>query len=144
VLGRDDLVTSAADIVKGTNAMVLGPLLGKSSADPSPGSSVHLDDVAEIHVRALQHNIPGNTNYIATANAPTGIQWADALALVKREFADACEKGLFTVNGAEEPKTLPSSVGSSLTEKTFGIKFKGFDEQVRSLAEHYLELRGEK
>jgi len=142
VIGRDDLVTSPEEIIKGTNAIVIGPLLGHGSSDPNPGSSVHLDDVAELHVRSLDPSIPGNANYLGTANPPDGIDWAESFAFVKREYPREVEKGVFKVDTTEVPKSVPVKIGGELSEKTFGLKFKSFEEQVRSLAEHYLELRG--
>ncbi len=58
VLGRDDTATDAAGILQGSNGIMMGPALGQPSPMPYPGIPVHVDDVAMMHVRSLDQDIP--------------------------------------------------------------------------------------
>jgi hypothetical protein len=104
-----------------------------------PSPSVHLFDVAELHVRALDESVPAG-KYFASSQGPEGCRWAESMEIVKRHFPDEVAKGIFPLGGSIDTK--PLLVDSSFTEKTFGIKFKGLEEQVVSVAEHYVELVG--
>jgi nucleoside-diphosphate-sugar epimerase len=140
VIGRDDTVVDAAGTIKGTNAMIMGPLLGHAAENPNPGATVHIDDVAKLHVRSLKPDIPGNKNYVATCNPPSGIEFADSFSIAKNKFPKECAEGIFKVDTTPKPQTVPVKIDSSLSEKTFGLVFKSFEEQVVSVAGHYIEL----
>jgi hypothetical protein len=58
VAGRDELITKPADIAVGTNAPVAAIVLGNKSTNLLSGASVHVDDVAFMHVKALDPSIP--------------------------------------------------------------------------------------
>lgn len=142
VVGRDDTVTDASNIAKGTNGFLMGPLLGHARPDPLIGAVVHVDDVAKMHVQSLDSSIvKSNEDFIAYA--PPTIDWADSYEIVKRRFPEAYADGVFKFESIPRPITGPVNVDSSKAEKTFG-KFKSFEEQTVSVVEHYLELIGRK
>jgi nucleoside-diphosphate-sugar epimerase len=142
VVGRDDTVTDASNIAKGTNGFLMGPLLGHARDQPLIGATVHVDDVAKLHVQSLDSSIvKGNEDFIAHSN-PT-IDWADSYEIVKRRFPEAYADGVFKFDSIPRPITAPVDIDSSKAEKTFG-KFKSFEEQTVSVVEHYLELIGRK
>ena len=140
VLGRDDLVTSAEDAVRGTNGVILRPALGRANASPLPGCSAHNEDIARLHVEALHARIPAGS-YQAATNGADGIRWEEVNEIVGRLFPEAVQEGLLPNSGRS--KTLACHSNMSKTEKTFGWTFQGFERQVESVVRHYLDLRGE-
>ncbi|KAM3515736.1 hypothetical protein MY11210_000714 [Beauveria gryllotalpidicola] len=143
VIGRDDTVTDVSQIAKGTNGIVMGPLLGHPQAQASltaarPAGSVHLDDVAKLHVLALDPAI--SDNQILLASNPASFEWADSFDIVKRRYPEQYAAGLFKFDSIPRPETGPVYIDSSQATKTLGIQFKTFEEQVVSVVDHYLEL----
>lgn len=119
--------------MKGTNAIVLGIALGKSFGS-SIGATIHLDDVADAHVKALDPDIPGNRSYILSQQ----MNWEDVKGIVERDFPDAA------LPNSGRASTIEIEVDASETENALGRRFSSFDDQVRSVVGHYLELGGRK
>jgi nucleoside-diphosphate-sugar epimerase len=142
VLGRDDTVTDASNIAKGTNGLLAGPLLGHARDQPLIGCVVHVDDVAKLHTLALDPSVKGNQDFLAAT--PGAIDWADSFEIVKRRFPEAYADGVFKFDSIARPVSVPTKIDSSKAETTFGFKFKSFEEQTVSVVEHYLELIGRK
>ncbi|OTA08145.1 hypothetical protein A9Z42_0090820 [Trichoderma parareesei] len=143
VIGRDDTVTDPANIAKGTNGIIMDPLLGVPR-DPLPGVAVHVDDVAKMHVLALGPNVKGNQDYLACAHPTESIDWAETFEIVKRRFPEAYADGIFKFESVPRPVSIPVHIDSTKAEKEFGFKFKSFEEMTVSVVEHYLELVGRK
>jgi nucleoside-diphosphate-sugar epimerase len=134
VLGRNDLAMHTREALKGTNAIILGMTLGKKLG-PIASASVHNEDVARVHVQALDAAVPGNQSYILSQKT----HWEDVQGIVQRQFADSvANRTLPNCGGAG---TLELAVDASLTEATFGFKHLGLKQQVKSVVGHYLELR---
>lgn len=142
VLGRDETVTDAEHITKGTNLLVMAPLLGYA-LDPYPGATVHLDDVASMHVLSLNPLIPGNQDFLASSEQPEGIEWARIFDIIETAYPKECVEGVFKIP-TERPLTGAMRISSAKAEKVFGIKFKSFEDQVLSVAAYYLELLGKR
>jgi nucleoside-diphosphate-sugar epimerase len=139
IFGRDELVTTASGLKsESTNSVLINLLAGGKSDIPNGGNSVLVDDVAQIHIQALDSSIQGNTAYFAQADGVDGMIWEDGLEVIKREFPQAVKDGSLSAEGKQP--TILLKVDASKTEKTFGIKFAGFEEQVRSVAAQYLDL----
>jgi nucleoside-diphosphate-sugar epimerase len=141
VEGRDDLALTAKATIAGTNAVMLGAALGTSRPYPMPGSTVHNEDVARLHVEALRSEIPAGS-YVAHSNNPAGTlngtRWEDTNEIIARLFPDAIKKGLIPNNGVQSSVSI--HIDTSKTEKTFGWKFQSYEKQVESVIGHYLEL----
>ncbi|KAH7033995.1 hypothetical protein B0J12DRAFT_744734 [Macrophomina phaseolina] len=138
VIGKNELNTKKEEILNGTNVNVMGPLLGTKTDTPNIGVSVHVNDVARAHIDALNLSIPGNRNLLCSSGGLQGVKWEDAKEVVKRLFTKQVSDGVFPLDG-----TLPSRpirLDTSETERLLGWKFVGFEEQVKSVVEHYLEL----
>lgn len=140
VVGQNELVTDAKDITVGTNGAMFAQVLGVKSAGPTPGASVHLHDVAFLHVKGLDAAVPDRQSLLAVSGWEEGTRWSDVLEIVQRRFPDAVENGTLPNNG--EARTKRSLVDTSETRRLTGIKFKSLEEQVVSVTEHYLELVG--
>ncbi|KAL4985503.1 hypothetical protein BDW68DRAFT_189585 [Aspergillus falconensis] len=110
---------------------------------PEPGVTVHLDDVAEAHVRALNPSIPGNRLYILSSGGEMGTRLDECFGIVARWFPEAVERRILRGKGS-----LPSSVlrvDAQESAKVLGMEFRGFEEQVRDVVAYYLlclERRG--
>ncbi|KAH8809426.1 cinnamyl-alcohol dehydrogenase [Xylogone sp. PMI_703] len=140
VLGANRLITDVKGINSGTNAQPLTPLLGQTSPIPLPANSVHVDDVALAHIRALNPKVSGNQSFLLSSNIE-GIVWDDAIEITRRNFPIIAEKGIMPLNGSQP--TVKCQVDASKAEKQLGIKFQSYEEQVKSLVGYYLELSGE-
>ncbi|UKZ72169.1 uncharacterized protein TrAtP1_013108 [Trichoderma atroviride] len=144
VLGRDDSATKVEELFKGSNGMLLGPLVGHPQLRPTACNPVHVDDVALMHVRALDPAIPGNEDYLSNSHSLENMEWAQSFDIIKKHYPKECAEGIFKVDTTERPKTLKVRVDGTKAEKAFGITFKSFEEQVVSAAGQYLELIGRK
>ncbi|KAL6830914.1 hypothetical protein J3E69DRAFT_328112 [Trichoderma sp. SZMC 28015] len=144
VVGRDDTVTDVSNIAKGTNGLLMGPLLGHARDQPLLGVAVHVDDVAKMHVLALKPTLKGNHDFLACAQPNEVVDWADSFEIVKKRFPEAYANGAFKFESIPRPVSVPTYVDSTKAEKALGFKFKSFEELTVSVVEHYLELIGSK
>ena len=105
VLGPEELATTKRDAFKGSNLILgwlfmplkLNPFLDLGADEEAPllAESVHLDDVAEAHVNALNvHKVKGNyRNFLLCSDAPYGPEWSDAVDIVRRELREEVAQG---------------------------------------------------
>jgi hypothetical protein len=139
LIGKNELITSAKEyLIGGTDRIALRPILGNKADQALPGNSVHVNDVAKIQVMALDPKIQGNQNFMISSQGPEGTVWDDAIEIAKRNFPDAVEKGLLKLGGTQPSKRL--LLDSSRTEEVFGFKLAEYEEQVKSVLGHYLEI----
>ncbi|KAI4276541.1 MAG: hypothetical protein LQ337_002423 [Flavoplaca oasis] len=139
VVGKHELLTTPEDIIgpKTSNAVPLAPIFAEGMPFPLPGNTVHIEDVASIHIAALDPTIEGNQDFVLDAGGLEGIIWDDAKEIVKRRFPEAVEKGLLPLQGSSA--TRDSKVDGSKAERVFGLKYKDFEEQIVSIVAQYLE-----
>lgn len=137
-IGKNELITDAKDILSGTNNVAFAPVLGRKSDFPNPGAMSHVDDVAKVHVLALDPKIKGNQNFGLISGGVAGNKWADSIEIVKKHFPEAVKAGRLPANGAQPTKRL--LIDTSKTDKILGIKQRSYEDAVVSVAEHYLEL----
>lgn len=138
VLGRDDTVTDVAQITKGTNSLLMAPLLGYPLPIIPAASSVHLEDVANLHIWVLDPSIADNQDFLASNPEP--FTWGQSFDIVKKRYPEQYAAGLFKIDGAQPPDGDKFSVDSAKAMKRFGFQFKTFEEQVTSVVDHYVEL----
>ncbi|KAK3178512.1 hypothetical protein OEA41_000648 [Lepraria neglecta] len=137
-IGKNELITDAKYILSGTNNVAFAPVLGRKSDFPNPGAMSHVDDVAKVHVLALDPKIKGNQNFGLMSGGVAGNKWADSIEIVKKHFPEAVKDGHLPADGAQPSKRL--LIDTSKTEKILGIKQRSYEDAVVSVAEHYLEL----
>jgi nucleoside-diphosphate-sugar epimerase len=139
VLGANELTdTITSTITSGTNATVARIVLGKKNAMPLPSMTVHLDDAALAHVRALDPNVAGNQSFITSSHSEEGVDWQRATEIVQKAFPDAVKQGILSTDGTQD-KVLARADTSKTTEQ-LGIHFKSYEEQVKSIVGQILEL----
>ncbi|TFB02751.1 hypothetical protein CCMA1212_005524 [Trichoderma ghanense] len=139
IWGADELATTPKDFkTSSTNSVLLAYLRGSQTDAASHINSVLIDDVAKLHVLALDPKIPGNQAFLAVADDIDGKDWEDAIEIIKKNYPEAIEKGLLKTTGKQP--TIRIRLDAKKTEETFGFKLAGYDEQVKSLVNQYLEL----
>lgn len=139
IWGRDELATTASDYNSGsTNSVLLGMLKGGQSEIPFNGNGSFVDDVAQLHVSALNPKVKGNQAFSATSDGVKGMVWEDGIKYIQKYFPQAVADGRLSAAGKQP--TLPVYINPKKTEETFGIKMAGYEEQIRSLVGHYLEV----
>ena len=134
IIGKNELVTDPKNILSGTNANAFRQILGHKTDQPDAGVTVFVNDVAKVHVLALDSKIKGNQNF----GASQASVWDDATEIVKRRFPEAVKDGRLPSDGIAPTKKM--NYDASRTEEVFGFKFADFETQVVSVTEHYLEL----
>jgi nucleoside-diphosphate-sugar epimerase len=138
VVGRNEIVTDVKDAHNGTNIVVLGPVTG-AKLDKFPGASIHVRDVAMAHVKALDSSkVPGNQAYLLTSGGMEGSRFEDAVDIVACEFPEAVKNGVLSNDG--KVTSVPIKFDASASEKALGMKYLGFEEQVKDVVGQYLEL----
>ncbi|KAL8815297.1 MAG: hypothetical protein Q9223_005551 [Gallowayella weberi] len=139
VIGRHELLTTPEEInnPNATNSFPLAAILGEGMPMPLPGNTVHVDDVAMVHVAALDPKIEGNQDFVVSAGGVEGIRWNDAKEIVRRRFPEAVGKGLLPLKGSTVTKVWKIDGGKA--ERVFGFKYRGFEEQVVSVVGQYLD-----
>ncbi|KAH6609947.1 hypothetical protein Trco_003293 [Trichoderma cornu-damae] len=139
IFGPDELCTTAEDFENGsTNSVLLNILRGTESSVPFTSNAVFVDDVAQIHVAALDPQIPGNQAFMATGDGIDGMVWEDGIRVVKQNFPEAIAQGRLKTTGKQP--TIIVRVDAKKTEETFGIQLAGYEQQVKSLVSQYLEV----
>jgi nucleoside-diphosphate-sugar epimerase len=135
VFGPNKLSQTAADFTTGTNEMLFNLLVGKFTA-PVLTVSVHIDDVANLHVQSLNSSIPAG-RYILDSNGANRTDWSIALPLLKKYFPESIGT-VFPEN--TELKTSDVTFDGTKAEKAFSVTFKGLEEQINDFVEYYLKL----
>ncbi|KAG9951944.1 NAD(P)-binding protein, partial [Aureobasidium melanogenum] len=140
VQGRNELATSPADLMSTSNALFLRMALGLAPKD-SPAeiaSVVHIEDVAAIHIAALNKDRIPAGEYLFGQE----VQWNDVNTITKELFPEQVEKGLLPCTSDIATKRVVFS--KEKTERIFDIELKSVEDMVEDLMEQYLELSGQK
>jgi nucleoside-diphosphate-sugar epimerase len=140
--GRDALVKTEEEAMAGTNGAILRVVRGVVAPFAFPGNTVHNDDVARLHVEALdQTRIPAGS-YLASSNTPHGTlggtRWETINEIVAQNFPEQVKSGLLKNTGLQP--SVKNDFDISKTEKTFGWKLQDFDSQVKSVVQMYLDV----
>ncbi len=139
IVGRWELGLTPAALASGSNAIALANILGRSMPEPVHGITVHVADVARVHVEAMTNDqIKTHEDFVLNANGMDGIVWTDTIKIAEKHFSEAVAKGILPLGG--NTPTARRRVDGSKTEKVFGMKMIGFEEQIVSIAGQYVEL----
>lgn len=111
VLGPNELVSTKADVWQSSNVVLLFLFhqneMWRAFSNKSPDEvpmlpvTVHIDDVADAHVRALDvHEGKGQyRNFLLACESPTGPVLMDAVDIVRKEFPEAVADGRIPLTG---------------------------------------------
>lgn len=139
VIGKSELVTKSKDYYSsGTNPLVMGIVVGADNPRPLTGTVVHILDVAQIHVRALDPSVAGGQSFALNSNGPDGNVYTNALDIVRKHYPEAVEKGMLKPTGKQITRSL--KYDASKTEEVLNMKFRPYEDMVTSIVDHYLEL----
>ncbi|KAI9640751.1 hypothetical protein NHQ30_011060 [Ciborinia camelliae] len=135
VYGKDERATSIASLMSGSNRLILTILLGEKFDVPRLASAAHVDDVAKVHVLALDRQKAGEQDFGVTAP----VVYDDAFEIVKKHFPREVEEGLF--KKGSQP-SLRIDWNAKKTEDVLGFRFKTYEDMVVDVARQYLEFSG--
>lgn len=131
--GRNEMAMSAQQMFQSSNGVLLMLLQGRKFPIDRITGVAHLDDVAAVHVRALDRSVKGNSIYGVSISA----KYNSAIEIAQKHFLGAFERGIFA------PGDQPSEViewDSTATENIFDIRFKDFVDMVVDVVAQYLNL----
>jgi len=129
VVGENEMITDPKLIADGTVAAAMAQVLGGDSGwGAVPSTSVHVQDIARLHIESLDPKIEGNQSFLAVSEGERGTRWEEAIEIVSRNFPEAVKKGVLPNNGTAATKR--TKVDCTRTEKVFGFKFQSYEEQV--------------
>ncbi|KAJ9664726.1 hypothetical protein H2198_000072 [Neophaeococcomyces mojaviensis] len=142
VLGRNQLATTPEAVAGGSNMAAMFPVLGVSGQGPFEPIAVYINDVAFLHIAALDQNnkkIKHNDNF--GASWPHRFDWTDVNEIVKKRFPDAIAEGVIAANGENKQEPNTPFYDTTRTEEVFDFKFKDLETAVVDLVEYYLEVK---
>ena len=137
LVGKNELATTPEAVLSGSNAIILGALLGTTLPSPRPGNTVHVDDVARAQVESLSPKIKGNQDFVLSSGGLAGTDFDDALEIVQRRFPEVVKEGVLPLGGSTQASRY--KVDTSKAEATFGA-FQDYEAQIVSLVGHYVEV----
>jgi len=138
VMGKNELASTTAAAGSGSNVLMMGVLLGEHAPMPYSGTTVHVEDVAFVHVKALDPEIPGNEKFATNSNGIGGTVWEEANEIVKRLFPEAVRDGILKADGTCAAERV--RFDARRTEEVMGFRFRGWEEQGVSQARWYIDL----
>ena len=145
VIGKNELATTPTLVNSGSNVTAMNVLMGVQNPTGMSADTVHIDDVASLHVEALDPGIEvgesGYRNLGANSHGIMGMEWDSAIDIVKKHFPSAVEERVFPLGGSQKSVHIPYDARE--TERVFGWEFKGWEEQVLSLAGWYVRVSKE-
>jgi len=122
-----------------TTGRFLRPVLDIDSQTPLPSFSARKEDIARLHVEALNPRIPAGYQATTSETSETGgLRWRETNEVVMRKFTDAVQSGSLT-NG-DSSTSIAAHLDASEAQKTFGWKLQGYESQVLSVLSQHLEL----
>ncbi|KAI9041073.1 putative oxidoreductase [Aspergillus affinis] len=132
VFGRS-LIQDSATELGGSNGMLFQSLAAEK---PLMGQykGVHVRDVADAHVKALDERITGFESYLLAAEGST---WAEVAGFVKKEFPAFPLR----LKDAQE-KESPYTIDTSKARRELGMEFLGMEAQVGDVVRQQVELWG--
>lgn len=139
ILGRWELASSPAALSSGSNGAALSNVLCASMPNPMYGMTVHVADVARVHVEAVTNEqIKTHEDFVLNANRTEGTVWPDTIKIMEKHFPEAVAKGMLPLG--EGTQIARRRIDGSKTERMFGMKMIPFKEQIISLVGQYVEL----
>jgi nucleoside-diphosphate-sugar epimerase len=127
VIGHN-LVQSSADEL-GSNGVLWGPIMTGTPGAQSFG--VHVEDVAEAHIKALDPSIPNGAKYLLDGERTT---WKEVAQIVHRDYPNAGAKIRLEAEGGAPP------VDTSKAEQELGMKWRSWDQMIHELMDQQLDF----
>jgi hypothetical protein len=140
IIGRNALVKKSSELQASSNGIPVNIALGQVYDAARPAVITHIDDVARIHVEALdEERVKENPTYILEGGKDgEKVVFEDGNRVVRREFPETLERGWIKEEGKLPPAY--SVCDASETRKTFG-ELKGYDESLKDVLAQWVELK---
>lgn len=97
-------------------------------------TAVHVQDVAEAHVRALDESVADGERFLLAGEKAS---WSDVAAIVEREYPD-CEAKIGSGLAGDS-----WAVDTTKAEKELGMKWRSLDVIVKEVMDQQLGFRRE-
>jgi nucleoside-diphosphate-sugar epimerase len=131
VYGRNPLQTTAGEL-RGTNGLFFLTVAdGKPLVDIT---AVHIDDVAEGHVKALADNIPDRSSYLLAGKKAF---WKDVAKIVKKEYPHLGFKISKEIAGESWP------VNTTKAETELRMQWRSLEQMTKDVIGQQIELRSQ-
>ncbi|KAE8137939.1 hypothetical protein BDV38DRAFT_82114 [Aspergillus pseudotamarii] len=139
VFGRNELALTADQVLKenSSNTYLMAHITGQEIPFPLHGGYVHIDDLADVHLKVL--GLEPGPETPRNFGACTNLDYSVLFGSIEKFFPKAVADGTFQRG---KLATLPFAYDSSETERILGIKFRSFEDAVVDAARQYLEKLG--
>ncbi|KAH8878922.1 putative cinnamoyl-CoA reductase [Thozetella sp. PMI_491] len=139
VFGRNPLMLDAnmMQTQNSSNNFLVMCMVGAELPFPIYGIFAHIDDVADVHLRAAFLEPPPGT--IQDFGVVTKVDFKIAFDHVEKTFPKAVEEGVLKRGTVP---TMPVEYDSGAIEDLLGRELKNFEAAVVEVAEQYLEVIG--
>ncbi|KAB8208056.1 hypothetical protein BDV34DRAFT_233624 [Aspergillus parasiticus] len=131
VYGRS-LVQETADQLSGSCGTLFQSLFSETPSSPQ-FNGVHVDDVADAHVKVLDDGVKGFRSYLLAAETRS---WGDVRRFLERRYPGV---GFGLKSGSDE---VGYRVDAGRAERELGIVFRGLESMVGDVVDQQFELRG--
>ncbi|RAK95949.1 NAD(P)-binding protein [Aspergillus ibericus CBS 121593] len=128
VFGTNLMQTSAEEVQAGSNGILWGSVMGGVPLGGITG--VHIQDVAEAHVKALDPKIQDGSKYLLSAPATT---WRDVARVVLKAYPNIGAKITEEVEGSP---SIPTD--TTKAEVELGMQWRSWEDMVRSVMDQQL------
>ncbi|KAJ5208402.1 hypothetical protein N7449_002781 [Penicillium cf. viridicatum] len=128
VFGHNLVQNSAEEVQGGTNGILWGSVMGGVPLAAVTG--VHVKDVAEAHIKALDPKIKDGSKYLVSGPPTT---WKDIAGIVHKAYPNV---GAKITEQAEGAASLPTD--TTKAESELGINWRPWEEVVRSVMDQQL------
>lgn len=131
ICGKDELCTSAEQLLGSSSSKVLYPLIGQKIDTPIGENSVSVVDCALAHVQALDPKVEGNQSFFLGGAEDL----AQSHEVAKKHFPRAFEKGILKKGGHQVTVSFP--LDGSVSDKALGVERSKFKDWAQELLEQY-------
>ncbi|OQD60249.1 hypothetical protein PENPOL_c026G07640 [Penicillium polonicum] len=128
VFGTNLVQTSAQEVQTGSNGILWGTVMGGVPLGGIRG--VHIQDVAEAHIKVLDPKIKDGSKYLLSAPSTT---WKDVARIALKAYPNVGAKITEEVEGTP---AMPTD--TTKAEVELGMQWRSWDEIVRSVMDQQL------
>ncbi|KAJ6119191.1 hypothetical protein N7523_003471 [Penicillium sp. IBT 18751x] len=129
VFGHNPVQTSAEQISSSSNGLLWQTIMTGSPVGSVTG--VHIQDVADAHVRALNPEIADGSKYLISGNKAT---WSDVAQIVKKHYPNLGAKITTDMEGSSWP------TDTTKAEKDLNIEWRSLEQMVREVVDQQLSF----
>ncbi|OGE55284.1 hypothetical protein PENARI_c004G04769 [Penicillium arizonense] len=126
VFGHNLMQTSAEEVATGSNGLLWSLVM---QGNPAGSNGVHIQDVAEAHIKVLDPEIPDGSKYLLAGPMATGSEIA---SIVKKLYPDSGAKI------TEDIQLSPMPVDTAKAEAELGIQWRSWEAMVKEVMDQQL------